>query len=65
MQGMKESLPPSEDAGKWVIVLEDKFIKDVVLSGPSEQLERVRSGQWPGKATIELTNDDLAKDDRR
>src|SRR5262249_16838761 len=34
------SLPPSEDAGKWVIDLEDKFIKDVTLSGPSEQLER-------------------------
>jgi len=55
------SLPPSEDAGKWVVELEDKFIKDVTLSGPSEQLERVRSGKWAVKATIEISSDDLAK----
>jgi hypothetical protein len=55
------SLPPNEDRGQWVVELRDKFITQVVLSGPSEQLERVRSGQWSVKAMIELSSEDLVK----
>ena len=55
------SMPPSEDSGKWIVELQDKFITDVTLSGPSDQLQRIRSGEWPVKAMIELSSDDLAK----
>lgn len=55
------SMPPTEDAGKWVVELQDKFITDVTLSGPTEQLQRIRSGAWAVKAMIELNSDDLAK----
>ncbi len=55
------SMPPNEDSGKWIVELQDKFITDVTLSGPSDQLQRIRSGEWPVKAMIELSSDDLAK----
>lgn len=55
------SMPPTEDAGKWIVELQDKFITDVTLSGPTDQLQRIRSGAWAVKAMIELNSDDLAK----
>ena len=55
------SMPPTEDNGKWTIELQDKFITDVTLSGPTEQLQRIRSGAVAVKAMIELNSDDLAK----
>jgi hypothetical protein len=55
------SMPPTEDAGKWIVELQDKFITDVTLSGPTDQLERIRSGKWAVKAMVELTSDELEK----
>lgn len=55
------SLPPTEDAGKWVVELQDKFLTDVTLTGPVEELAKVRTGQITMRAMIELSTDDLEK----
>lgn len=55
------SLPPTEDGGKWSIEIVDKFLTDVTVSGPSEDVQRVRSGQLAVKAMIEFTSDELER----
>lgn len=55
------SMPPTEDAGKWIVELQDKSIADVTLTGPTDQLERIRSGRWPVRAMITLSADDLTR----
>jgi YbbR domain-containing protein len=55
------SLPPTEDGGKWNIEILDKFLTDVTVSGPSEDVQRVRSGQTAVKAMIEFTSDELER----
>lgn len=55
------SLPPTEDGSKWNIDILDKFLTDVVINGPSEDVQRVRSGQTPVKAMIEFTSDELER----
>jgi hypothetical protein len=53
------SLPPTEDSGKWSVEIFDKFLSDVTVSGPADGVRRVRTGDAPVKALIELTSDDL------
>lgn len=58
------SLPPTEDAGAqagWSIELVDKFLSDVTFTGPAEEIRRIRSGELPVKATIELSSEDLQR----
>jgi hypothetical protein len=54
-------LPASEDAGKWVVDVQDKAITDVVVIGPAEAIEAVRSGKSVLRAMVELTREDLEK----
>jgi hypothetical protein len=54
------SLPPTEGT-RWDVVVLDKFLSDVTLSGASEDIRRVRSGEAVVKAVVELTTDDLEK----
>ncbi len=55
------SLPPTEDAGQWTVEVLDKFVSDVTVSGPADQVARIRSGGTAIKALIELSTDDLTK----
>jgi hypothetical protein len=60
------SLPPTEDSKSWDIEVLDKFLADITVSGPAEQIARVAkpgtsAGLAPIKALVELTSDDLAK----
>lgn len=59
------SLPPTEDdsatGGKWTVELIDKFISDITLTGPAEDIRRIRSGELPVKAVIELSSEDLQR----
>jgi hypothetical protein len=55
------SMPPTEDNGRWGVQIQDKFLSDVTLSGPSEEIARVRAGQTLVKAMVELSSDDLSK----
>jgi hypothetical protein len=54
-------LPSTEDAGKWTIEVQDKVVTDVTLTGPAEEIERIRSGQVAVRAMVELSAEDLAK----
>lgn len=56
------SLPPTEDAGKWSVEVLDKFLTDVTLTGPSDDIARVKStgaDQINVKALVEISSDDL------
>ena len=56
------SLPPTEDAGKWTVEILDKFLTDVTLTGPSDDIARVKTvgpNQVNVKAMVELSSDDL------
>lgn len=62
------SLPPTEDSRSWEIEVLDKFLSDLTVTGPAEQIARVsRPNPAAGstgtplavKALIELTSDDL------
>lgn len=55
------SLPPTEDGSKWNIEILDKFLTDVVINGPSNDVQRIRSGQTAVKAMIEFTSDELER----
>jgi len=55
------SLPPTEDAGQWTIDILDKFVNDVIVTGPADQVARIRSGEATIKALVELASDDLIK----
>jgi hypothetical protein len=55
------SLPPTEDGGQWTVEILDKFVSDVVVAGPADQVARIRSGETTIKALVELTSDDLIK----
>lgn len=55
------SLPSTEDAGKWTIEVQDKVVTDVTLTGPAEELERIRSGEIEVRAMVELSSEDLAR----
>ncbi len=56
------SLPPTDDAASVSVQVEDRFLTDVTLTGPADELQRVRSGALSVKAMIELSSEDLAKD---
>lgn len=55
------SLPPTDDAAGVSIQIEDRFLTDVTLTGPADELLRVRSGALSVKAMIELSSEDLGK----
>ena len=55
------SLPPTEGGGKWTIDILDPFLTDVSLTGPSDDLERIRSGEQAVKAFVELSSDELER----
>lgn len=55
------SLPPTEDGAKWNIEILDKFLTDVTVSGPSEEVQRVKAGRLAIKALIEFTTDELER----
>lgn len=55
------SLPPTEDTSRWIISIEDKFLSDVTLTGPADELQRIRTGQLSIKAMVELTSDELER----
>lgn len=54
-------LPSAEDPGKWTIEVQDKVVTDVTLTGPTEELEKIRSGLVTVRAMVELSSEDLAK----
>jgi hypothetical protein len=54
-------LPSTEDSGKWIVEVQDKVVTDVTLTGPAEELERIRSGEIAVRAVVELSGEDLAK----
>lgn len=55
------SLPPTEDGSRWNIEILDKFLTDVVINGPSDDVQRIKSGQTAVKAMIEFTSDELER----
>src|SRR5262249_31428225 len=66
VDSMKLNVPvwvsrPSAKGGEWSVDVQDTELTDVVLTGPAEELQRIRSGQVPVHAMIELTSDDLEK----
>ncbi|MBX3403316.1 MAG: hypothetical protein KF699_07895 [Phycisphaeraceae bacterium] len=54
-------LPPTEDVAQWTVEVLDKFVNDVTLTGPADQVGRVRSGEITLKALVELASDDLQR----
>ncbi|MBI1370015.1 MAG: hypothetical protein GC162_15345 [Planctomycetes bacterium] len=56
------TLPP-EDTDKYTVKLSDdnRVLKDVVVTGPSDMVQKVRDGLIPVIATVRLSSDDLAK----
>ncbi len=54
-------LPPTEDAAQWAVEVLDKFVNDVTLTGPADQVARIRSGEITLKALVELASDDLQR----
>jgi hypothetical protein len=54
-------LPASEESGKWSVEVQDKAITDVLVLGPAEDIESIRSGKTKIRAMIELTHEDLEK----
>lgn len=55
------SLPPTEDSGRWNIEVLDKFVSEVTVTGPADQISRIRGREATIKALVELTTDDLNK----
>jgi hypothetical protein len=55
------SLPPTEDGSKWNIEIQDKFLTDVTISGPSDDVQRIRAGQTAVKGMIEFSSDELER----
>lgn len=55
------SLPPTEDGSRWNIEVIDKFLADVTVTGPSEEVRRVQAGELAIKAVVELSTDDLER----
>jgi hypothetical protein len=55
------SLPAAEDAGQWIVDVQDKAITDVVVVGPAAALEPFRTSTAPIRAMVELTREDLEK----
>lgn len=55
------ALPPTEDSGQWVVEVLDKFVNDVSLTGPADQISRIRSGEVTLKGLVELASDDLLR----
>lgn len=53
------ALPPTEDAARWSVELPDKFLTDVALTGPADEIAKVRAGTYVIKALVELSSDDL------
>lgn len=53
------SLPPTEDTARWSVDVQDKFLGDVTLSGPLEEIRRIDARAVPVKALIELSSEDL------
>jgi hypothetical protein len=53
------ALPPTEDAGAWVVTLVDKTISDVTLTGPSDEIARLRTGETTVTAVVQLAREDL------
>lgn len=56
------SLPPTDDSASVFVQVEDRFLTDVTLTGPADELQRVRAGTISVKAMIELSSEDLTKD---
>ncbi|MEM7755218.1 MAG: hypothetical protein AAF297_06240 [Planctomycetota bacterium] len=53
---------PAAELGRWdVRVVGDTVLRDVTVSGPSEAIERVRSGGLPVVAVVSLTFEDLER----
>lgn len=50
--------PPIEIA-RWDIAVEPMLLRDVELTGSSDELERIRSGELRILATVQLSSDDL------
>lgn len=55
------SLPPTEDGSKWSVQIVDKFLTDVMLTGPADDVQRVRAGQATIKGLVELSTEDLER----
>lgn len=55
------SLPPTEDGGKWSIEILDKFLGDATLTGPSDDVRRIKAGEVTLKAVVELSSDELER----
>jgi hypothetical protein len=55
------SLPPTEDGSKWNIEILDKFLTDVAVSGPGEDVQRIKAGQVAVKAMIEFSSEELER----
>jgi len=45
----------------WLVVPQDPFLRDVIVTGPVEEIERIQSGQTRITGTLELSVDDLER----
>lgn len=50
--------PPTE-INNWIVVIEPMLLRDIELSGPSDLLERITSGELRVIATVRLSSDEL------
>lgn len=55
------SLPPTEDGARWSVEILDKFLADVTVTGPSDDVKRVQNGGLTIKAVVELSTEDLER----
>jgi hypothetical protein len=55
------SLPPTEDAARWSVEVLDKFLPEVTLSGPSDEIARIASRAVAVKALVEIGSDELER----
>ncbi|MGD9692822.1 MAG: hypothetical protein AB7G17_05510 [Phycisphaerales bacterium] len=56
-----QTLLPPADAGRFRIVVgeEDRFLRDVSISGPSDIIQQIQSREWSVVAVVVLSTDDL------
>lgn len=54
-------LPPTEDGAKWSVEVVDKFLNDVTVTGPREEIARVKSGAAAVKGLVQLSTDELER----
>ncbi len=54
------SIPPTETSS-WDIEVKDMFLRDVVFTGPTDQIRRIRERTFVPIAQVQLTSDELER----